>query len=533
MMATIERILNSNILSIESVLSEKTDEIQYLLADRISKIKFDVLNNNQYKVDDTLVRPEILESWLRSKDFGVDPAKTIYGKFVDKNLINTIFKEKQYIVKAVQPFVYSLRRIVNNSNFIFFITDEKGFILYVYPGNELMAERAKQIKMEPGVLCSEEIIGTCAHTLALKLKNPIQVVGAEHFCDSFNERVCSSAPIFDGNKSLLGTVNITTLYSEGRSLYFLGSVISIAMAIENQINTNNLINTILEVSDGSFMILDSNGIVTDLNHKVIDLLEVPYTNIVGYHYKCVIGNQPYIQSVLENGESVSDVNIAIPRINKAIRLLSAQPVGDDNKKYGCILVLESLPELKSTMKEMDGEDLRFAFDKIVGNSAPMQKTREIAMKFSKNDVNILLLGESGTGKEVFAQAIHNQSRPRKPFVAINCSSIPQNLIESELFGYESGAFTGAERKGRKGKIELANEGTLFLDEIGDMPLELQAVFLRVLEDKKVMRIGGNRYIPIDFRLIAATNKNLKELVKLHKFREDLYYRLYENERVTF
>lgn len=141
------------------------------------------------------------------------------------------------------------------------------------------------------------------------------------------------------------------------------------------------------------------------------------------------------------------------------------------------------------------------------------------------DFNILIQGESGTGKDVYAQAVHNESRPDGPFVAVNCAAILRTLIESELFGYEGGAFTGAERQGRPGKIELANNGTLFLDEIGDMPLELQPVLLRVLEEKQVMRVGSNRYIPVDFRLITATNKNLLELVENGDFRQDLYYRL--------
>ena len=150
---------------------------------------------------------------------------------------------------------------------------------------------------------------------------------------------------------------------------------------------------------------------------------------------------------------------------------------------------------------------------------------EKAKKFASLNANILIEGESGTGKEVFAQAIHNASRPEGPFVAVNCAAIPQNLIESELFGYKGGSFTGAERQGRIGKIELAEGGTLFLDEIGDMPLTLQPVLLRALEEKKIMRVGDSRYISVNFNLIAATNKDLKKLVKAKLFREDLYYRL--------
>jgi transcriptional regulator with PAS, ATPase and Fis domain len=165
------------------------------------------------------------------------------------------------------------------------------------------------------------------------------------------------------------------------------------------------------------------------------------------------------------------------------------------------------------------------FAAVVGTSAPLKETVALARRFAREDDGILLQGESGVGKELFAQAIHSISRPGRPFVAVNCGAIPKTLAESELFGYEGGSFTGAEHKGRKGKIEHAGGGTLFLDEIGDLPLELQPILLRVLEEKQVTRVGGTRALPVDFHLIAATNQNLSELMRQGLFREDLYYRL--------
>jgi transcriptional regulator with PAS, ATPase and Fis domain len=162
---------------------------------------------------------------------------------------------------------------------------------------------------------------------------------------------------------------------------------------------------------------------------------------------------------------------------------------------------------------------------IIGTCGPMLQARKLARRFAESAANILLVGESGTGKELFAQAIHHLSRPTEPFMVLNCAAIPRNLIESELFGYDGGAFTGAKKSGSQGKIELAEGGTLFLDEIGDMPLETQAVLLRVLDNKQVMRVGGQKYRPIDFRLIAATNQDLERMVNDGVFRLDLYYRL--------
>lgn len=165
------------------------------------------------------------------------------------------------------------------------------------------------------------------------------------------------------------------------------------------------------------------------------------------------------------------------------------------------------------------------FSSIIGESGQMDHARRLAQRFAVSSANILLMGESGTGKELFAQAIHDQSRPSGPFISLNCAAIPKGLIESELFGYDGGAFTGAKKNGNQGKVELAAGGSLFLDEIGDMPLETQAVLLRVLETKQVMRVGGRRYLPVDFRLIAATNKDLQRMANDGLFRLDLYYRL--------
>lgn len=165
------------------------------------------------------------------------------------------------------------------------------------------------------------------------------------------------------------------------------------------------------------------------------------------------------------------------------------------------------------------------FDDIIGNSKSIQQAISIAKKIAKTQFRVLLSGESGTGKELFARAIHQSYRPDGPFIAVNCASIPKSLIESDLFGYEGGAFTGAEKNGRPGKFELAHGGTIFLDEIGDMPIDLQPVLLRVLEEKKIMRVGSVKNIPVDVRVIAATHQDIYQLMKENKFRKDLYFRL--------
>ncbi|MEW5866314.1 MAG: sigma 54-interacting transcriptional regulator [Bacillota bacterium] len=166
------------------------------------------------------------------------------------------------------------------------------------------------------------------------------------------------------------------------------------------------------------------------------------------------------------------------------------------------------------------------FAAIIGASAGVAAARDMARRAARGDSNVLLLGETGTGKEVFARAIHEASRrAHSPFVAVNCAAVPETLMESEFFGYDDGAFTGALKKGKSGKFELASGGTIFLDEVGDMPLTLQAKVLRAIQERTIERLGGTREIPVDVRVIAATNRNLKEMVAEKRFREDLYYRL--------
>ncbi|WP_066069170.1 sigma-54 interaction domain-containing protein [Neobacillus soli] len=187
-------------------------------------------------------------------------------------------------------------------------------------------------------------------------------------------------------------------------------------------------------------------------------------------------------------------------------------------------LVEELKYYKTKVeKDLKG---KYHFNHLIGKSSTFLATKKLAERISGNNSSVLLIGESGTGKELFAHAIHNHSmRASLPFVAINCASIPEHLLESELFGYEDGAFTGAKKGGKKGQFEIANNGSLFLDEIGDMPLTMQSKLLRVLQEKEVQRVGGQKSIAVDVRIIAATHRDLEKLVEDGKFRQDLYYRL--------
>lgn len=208
------------------------------------------------------------------------------------------------------------------------------------------------------------------------------------------------------------------------------------------------------------------------------------------------------------------------------------PVEMDGKIIGALATFKDVTDIKKLEADLrlklkkKGHIAKYNFQNIIGQSKEIKKVIKKAKKIAKSESTILIQGESGTGKELFAQSIHNYSdRFQNPFVAINCAAFPDNLLESELFGYEGGAFTGAKKGGKPGVFEQAHTGTIFLDEIGDISANIQARLLRVLQEKEIMRIGGTKMIPIDIRVVAATNKDLYQLIQTGEFREDLYYRL--------
>ena len=222
-------------------------------------------------------------------------------------------------------------------------------------------------------------------------------------------------------------------------------------------------------------------------------------------------------------EAINDRNIVIERDGQALHFMfSLNAAGADNH----VATFVRTESLHKKVHRIIGSEAHFTFDDIVGRNQGMRDAIALARVAASTDSTVLLTGESGTGKELFAHSIHNAGkRENGPFIAINCAALPKSLVESELFGYENGAFTGARREGCAGKFELANGGTIFLDEIGDMPFDVQASLLRVLQNREIIRLGGSKAIKIDVRIIAATNRDLLSAIENNAFRSDLYYRL--------
>jgi len=282
------------------------------------------------------------------------------------------------------------------------------------------------------------------------------------------------------------------------------------------------------MSDG-LIVLDKEGRVSQSNVAAQRITGYADEAIIGIHILDLFsGKAPYTMKLLETGEAYKDREMIIDGVRGKIHgTASGEPRVDENNQItGATIIIRPIARVQELVNKISGAQASFTFDSIMGEDINLKNAIRLARIASANDSTVLLQAASGTGKEVFAQAIHNgSSRKNGPFVAINCAAIPRELVGSELFGYVEGAFTGARRGGRPGKFELANKGTLFLDEIGDMPLEQQVVLLRAIQEKAILRVGGDSQINVDVRIIAASNQDLMELIRIGRFRDDLYYRL--------
>jgi transcriptional regulator with PAS, ATPase and Fis domain len=298
-----------------------------------------------------------------------------------------------------------------------------------------------------------------------------------------------------------------------------------------------ILETMLNTVNEWVVVVDENGIIIMMSKFYKEFINMH--DVEGKHVTEVIENtrlhivaQTGIQEVGEiqeiHGNKMISMRIPIIKEGRVVGAVGKVMFKDISNFYSLSKKINNLEkEIEYYEDELaEQRKSKYSFKDIIGNSEEIKKIKKMASKVAKTDSNVLIYGESGTGKELFAHAIHSASkRTFAPFIKVNCAAIPAQLLEAELFGYDEGAFTGAKKGGKKGKFELANKGTILLDEIGDMPIEMQVKLLRVIQEKEIERVGGNLLKNIDVRIIASTNKNLEESIKLGEFREDLYYRL--------
>lgn len=357
-------------------------------------------------------------------------------------------------------------------------------------------------------------------------------------CEEFAEVCC---PINVGNDTV-GVIGLIAFEEEQRNaiinnqanlMNFLNRMADlISSKVIEQENTEQIkllageLEIVLDAVDRGIIATDHRGDILHYNTKALELFRLQGKEILNANIRDLIGSLDF-NCLIEKHKNLKNKEFTYNGVNHHFRgVFDAKSICIGDKSFGIVCTFSNISDLLKTVNNITTGTIVTSFDSIIGSSNCLEEVKVEAKKASKSTSTVLIQGESGTGKELFARAVHfNSNRAKRPFIPINCAAIPEQLLESEFFGYEDGAFTGARRGGTSGKFELANMGTIFLDEIGDMPIHLQAKLLRVLQEHVIEKVGGKESIPIDVRIIAATNKELEKKVLEGEFRQDLFYRL--------
>jgi Transcriptional activator of acetoin/glycerol metabolism len=463
------------------------------------------------------VPPSIYRSWQRSLEYQVDH-KLSNQDILSTPLLSERRDAQEPLIQAgtlVLPYIFSL---LGSTDFTVLLGDKDGFILEAVGASDFTS-KAQKVNLSTGASWHEQVRGTNAIGTALRENTPISVVGWEHFVQENHSLACWAAPIQNSQGTPIGVIDISGDARINRRKISAITMMGASM-IEKNLRLYELESQLKVYKEGfkiassllrqGLLTIDRDGYITDINPLGAALLGRKREDIIGQLAGDLFGSP---KGWMLNGHSL-DLQIK-ENSGKEISSHLKRVVNNEGQSLGAIGTLEI------TMDDQpQGNSL------WIGNSQSTKKILERASKVAATHSSVLIHGESGTGKEIISKIIHQLSpRQEGPFVALNCASLPASLVESELFGYVEGAFTGARRGGKPGKFELANKGTIFLDEIGDMPLEVQSTLLRVLQEKEVTRIGDTKALKIDVRVIAASHKDLSQQVAEGLFRLDLLYRL--------
>ncbi len=478
--------------------------------------------------------PVIIEcSHQRSLSYGLSPGARPDFSPLDRNDLSLLIEQNRLLHTHAVPAMETLYQQIINTHNMVILTDAKGVIVHSL-GDDDFLEKASRVALQPGVAWSEQSKGTNAIGTAIAEKTATLVHADQHYLAANHFLTCSAAPITDHLGNVVGVLDVS---GDQRSFHkhTMALVRMSALMIENQLFSATFedsitlhfharpefIGTLMEgiasfTPGGRFLSANRNGLFQ---------LGLSFSSLQSHTFSSLFGMP--VSAVFDHYRTAAPglLNLCM---HSGVRVYGRAQLRLSNEMQA----LSSNNERTSAHSPAHTSHAQQAARKLSGlrylNTGDPQLEQVIAKvnKVLGRDIPILVMGETGTGKELLAQAIHNDSpRAAGPFVAVNCASIPETLIESELFGYEDGAFTGARKKGSIGKILAANGGTLFLDEIGDMPFGLQARLLRVLQERMVTPLGSGKSIPVNVELICATNHNLRDRIAKGLFREDLYYRL--------
>lgn len=475
---------------------------------------------------DPRVQPPVADSWQKCRAAGVNPEGG-HGTKVDPAVFQSILDANKTLIDTATPIMQSVFGIVKRSHFMLVLTDAVGYIL-VSIGDEEVMSKTRDMRYEKGVLWNCMSVGTNAISVALDYDTAIQMVGPEHYCRSHHGWTCSAAPIHGANGEVVGCLNMSGDAGAAHE-HTLGLVLAAAYGIEAQLavlSSREVLQSALEVSPDGIVLVGTDYRPIWGNTAAKQLFGMDTEELMRMDIREMIPDVRWSADEWMNGKKFYADDIRVMTPNGTVRCTAAISPAVNYGTKTINVTLKKQKHLIDSVNKMSGNHASYTFDDIITRDMGMKKTVALARKYAQYNGNILIAGESGTGKELMAQAIHNAGAAAAgPFVAINCASIPRDLLESELFGYEAGAFPGGTGEGNPGRFELANRGTLFLDEISELPLEFQSKLLRAVETHSIVRLGGGQEVPLDIRIITATSTKLEEAVAAGSFRQDLYFRL--------
>lgn len=452
-------------------------------------------------LDSNRMNERISESWHRCKQANVNPHMNKGQKILSSNIFQDQKKKSEIFLDIAIPQIQNMRKTIDELQMMALLIDPDGYVLSL-SGNQQTLKRAKHINFIEGVKWTEAAVGTNAIGTALQIEEAIMISGTEHYSVASHSWSCAAAPIHNDDGKLIGVLDFSCPI-EFSHPYMLGMVTSIAHAIERECS--------IRVHQNELHLI----------HRFLDVINSDEQVVICNHRDVIVSASKKVRERVSNWSRMKLEDL----IQNGLKPKLEVPVYSNDRMIGkCIYVKENKRgNLFSTSPFING----ITFPGVIGTSNAFQHTLEEIKLVSPTDASVYVCGETGVGKEYVARAIHENS-PRKngPFIAVNCGSLPKELMESELFGYAEGAFTGARRQGYKGKFEQADGGTIFLDEIGEVPPEMQVALLRVLQERTVTPIGSSKEVPVNIRIITATHKDLLRLVEEGKFRQDLYYRLH-------
>jgi transcriptional regulator of acetoin/glycerol metabolism len=474
----------------------------------------------------------ITQSWIRCLDeYRLDPGTCAEPEVVAPAELQERQERLADVQAVAKVEMANLYQQLAGSGYAIMLTDREGVLLN-YFGDPAFTHAASKTGLMPGAVWSERAQGTNGMGTCLFERRPVTVHQDEHYLSRNIGLSCAAAPIFDHEGELVGVLDAS---GESRlaQQHTLALVSMSVQMIENRVflhqfrhdyilRFHNRPEFVGTLSEGAIALSVTGKVLAATRCALFQLGFTDRTDIVGRDITELFNIS--FSGLIDSSARKAFHPVPLFEIRNGARFFAVvyQPVTASGARQSARIGL--LPGVSA--KESTGDPADSALDKLQFGDPVMAANVEKAKRVRERKVSIMLLGETGTGKEMFARAIHaSGSRASRPFVAINCASIPESLIESELFGYRSGAFTGASKDGQRGKLLQANSGTLFLDEIGDMPVALQARLLRVLEEREVVPLGSETPIKLDIRLISATHCDLQKKIGLGEFREDLYYRL--------